>query len=224
MKLLKRHTFYILFALLIGIETIIANLEGLQNVHYISKPLIVGALLFYFISKSKHLSFNIRKLTVLALGFSLIGDILLLFVFKSKAFFITGLLAFLIAHVMYSLLFFKQRNKSKKPQICIVLLVVYALILFWFLKSGLNDLLIPVILYMLVLLTMATLAFLRQGRANTVSYNLVLIGALIFIISDSLLAINKFYTPVPLSSFSIMFTYALAQLLITTGILKGLKN
>lgn len=220
MKLFKSPSFYIVFTILVGIETIIANLEGLRSIHFISKPLLVVSLLFYFIKKSKHLSKSIRKRTVFALIFSLIGDILLLFVFKSKAFFIAGLVAFLIAHIMYCLVFLKHRNKSKKPYGFMAILIVYALGLFWFLKSGLNDLLIPVILYMLALLTMATFAFLRKVGVNKLSYNLVLLGALTFIISDSLLALNKFYTAVPLADFSIMFTYALAQLLIVIGLLQ----
>ena len=49
---------------------------------------------------------------------------------------------------------------------------------------------------------------------------LVFFGALFFVISDSILALNKFYTPLKKSSFIIMFTYLVAQYLIVIGILK----
>ncbi len=48
----------------------------------------------------------------------------------------------------------------------------------------------------------------------------VFIGAIVFVISDSILAINKFYTPIEKSSFFIMLTYLVAQYLIVIGVLK----
>ena len=80
--------------------------------------------------------------------------------------------------------------------------------------------LLPVFFYMLVILTMATSAYLRRDNVGKVSYNFVLIGAILFLISDSLLAVNKFYTPLAYSNISIMFTYAFAQLFIVFGLLK----
>jgi uncharacterized membrane protein YhhN len=49
---------------------------------------------------------------------------------------------------------------------------------------------------------------------------LILAGAAFFMISDSLLALNKFYEPLPFSNISIISTYALAQYSIVLGILK----
>ena len=64
----------------------------------------------------------------------------------------------------------------------------------------------------------------RKGIVNSSSYNLVFIGAIFFMISDSILALNKFYQPIPFSNISIMLTYALAQYLIVLGILKLKKH
>jgi len=216
----QRTLFFVVFFILVFIETIIANFEGLQTLHYISKPLIVGSLIVYFFKHNKHLNTHTKKFTSLALIMSLIGDILLLFVYKSEYFFIAGLLAFLTAHIMYCLVFLKHRNPTTKPYRFIIILLAYALGLFSVLKSGLGDLLVPVIVYMCVILLMAVSAFLRRGKVNALSFNLVFIGALVFMLSDSLLAVNKFYEPLVLADFSIMFTYALAQLLIVFGLLK----
>jgi uncharacterized membrane protein YhhN len=81
--------------------------------------------------------------------------------------------------------------------------------------------LIPVLIYMLVILTMAITAFWRNASVGKWSYVLVFFGALFFMMSDSLLAINKFHTALPLANVSIMLTYALAQFLIVFGILKA---
>ncbi|AUC80941.1 lysoplasmalogenase [Lacinutrix sp. Bg11-31] len=219
MKPTSTFSFYILFAIIVLFETLLASWLDLNWIHYISKPLVVISLIIFFLLNSKHLKKNIRMLTLLALVFSLLGDVLLLFVSESEYFFISGLIAFLIAHIFYCVVFLKHRDKSKKPYGFIALLLIYAFGIFWFLNSGLNDLLIPVILYMLVILAMATSAFLRHQKVGAKSYNLVFYGALVFMISDSLLALNKFYLPFSLADFGIMFTYALAQLLIVKGLI-----
>lgn len=220
MRLNSKTIFIIIFSILVFIETVIANIEGLDDLHFLSKPLIVGSLILYFFKQSTHLELSTQRFTYLALGFSLLGDILLLFVYKADLFFIGGLLAFLIAHIMFSIVFLKQRDTARKPYGFIAILLAYAFGLYFLLKDGLGELLIPVIVYMCVILLMATSAFLRKKKENPISFNLVFNGALVFMVSDSLLAINKFYTPFYLADFSIMFTYALAQLLIVFGLLK----
>ncbi|WP_299887706.1 lysoplasmalogenase [uncultured Lacinutrix sp.] len=220
MKPNNNYLFFIIFFFLVAIETTVANLDGLTWLHYIFKPLIVISLIIYFTKHNKHLSIYTQKFTFFALTFSLIGDILLLFVNRSQLFFIGGLIAFLIAHILYSLVFFNKRNKNTKWYGFVAIILIYTILLFSYLKTGIGHLLIPVIIYMLVILTMVTSAFLRKGMVNTNSFNLVFIGALIFIASDSLLALNKFYAPLSIANFGIMFTYALAQLLIVLGLLK----
>ena len=212
--------FSILFFIIVLIELLTGNSESLQTVHYIAKPAIVISLIFLFVKTSQTLPKVIKKLTLLALIFSLLGDVLLMFVDKSEHFFTLGLVAFLTAHVMYVLVFLKHRNTKKSPFGFIALLLIYAACLFNFLKDGLGDMLIPVIVYMVIILAMATTAYLRKGNVNILSYGLVFLGAIFFMASDSILALNKFYQPIPLSNISIMITYAIAQYLIVIGILK----
>ena len=215
--------FSILFFIIVLIELLSASTNTLQYVHFIAKPAIVISLIVVFLKTSQLLSKSIKNLTLLALIFSLLGDVLLMFVDTSAHFFTLGLVAFLIAHIMYVLLFLKHRNKTKSPFGFVALLLIYAASLFNFLKDGLGDMLIPVALYMLVILAMATSAYLRTNKVNILSYGLVFLGALCFMVSDSILAIDKFYEPIPWSNISIMTTYALAQYLIVLGILK-IKN
>lgn len=212
--------FSVLFFVIVLFEIITGSTETLKMVHYIAKPAIVISLIFLFIKTSEGVSKSIKRITLLALVFSLLGDILLMFVEQSPHFFTIGLVAFLTAHIMYILAFLKHRNKQKPIIGFIVFLLIYASGLFYLLKDGLGDMLIPVIVYMIVILSMATSAFLRKGMVNNLSYNLVFTGAIFFMISDSILALNKFYEPLPFSNISIMLTYALAQFLIVIGILK----
>jgi uncharacterized membrane protein YhhN len=216
--------FSILFFIIVLLELLTGSAESLKTVHYLAKPAIVISLIFLFIKTSKPLTKPIKNLTILALAFSLLGDVLLMFVDKSPHFFTMGLVAFLIAHIMYILLFLKHRNKDCSPYGFIILLLTYGASLFYFLKEDLGAMLIPVLIYTIAILSMATSAYLRKDKVNVLSYGFVFLGAISFLISDSILAINKFYQPLLWSNYSIMITYALAQYLIVIGILKLKDN
>lgn len=216
----SEKTFSLIFCFIVIAELIFGSIPSLEHFHFASKPAIVGSLLTFFWIKSKTLDKTLRLLITLALLFSLLGDVLLLFIAESPNYFLTGLIAFLIAHIMYVISFLKHRNKTLKPLGFVILLLAYGLGLFYLLKDGLNEMLVPVIIYMIVILSMATTAFLRRGSVSKRSYILVFFGALMFMISDSILALNKFYSPLAYANIYIMLTYAIAQFLIVIGILK----
>jgi len=212
--------FSLLFSLIVILELASGSMESFEHLHYIFKPLIVVSLLVFFWIKSKTFENTLRTIIASALLFSLIGDVLLMFVAISSNYFLLGLVAFLLAHVMYMIAFLKHRNKDLKPFGFIAFLVVYACGLFYLTKDGLHDMLIPVIIYMIVILGMSTSAFLRCGNTSKFSFILVFLGAILFMVSDSILALNKFHEPLAYSKISIILTYALAQYLIVIGILK----
>lgn len=216
--------FSILFFLIVISEIITGSIANLQHLHYFTKPAIVLSLIIFFSLSSNGLNLYKRNLTIAALVLSLTGDIALMFVERSPHFFTIGLLAFFLAHIMYCLVFFKSKGYRKSVFGYLLLLLIYASGLFYLLKDGLGAMLIPVVLYMVVIITMAAAAFLRRQDVNSMSYFMVLLGAILFMISDSILALNKFYRPIYLSHISIMTTYALAQYLIVLGILKNKKR
>lgn len=220
MKRPIKQKFVIVFAIVVLAELFLMNIDSVYSFHYFTKPLIVGSLIAYFIPHSKHLGKSTKNLTLLALVFSVIGDMFLMFTDVSPNYFTSGLVAFLLAHVMYILVFLKKRNITVKPYSVILFFAIYGGILFYVLKDGLGDMLIPVILYMLVILTMAVTAFWRKGNVGKKSFYLVFIGALFFIFSDSLIALDKFLMPIPLARTGIILSYAFAQLLIVSGIIK----
>ena len=89
---------------------------------------------------------------------------------------------------------------------------IFGLVMGTVLFPRLGDMLIPVAAYLVIILGMGIAAAL-----GTTNQNLVIAGALLFILSDSLIAINRFVAPVPMASYFIMITYYLAQLCITSG-------
>jgi uncharacterized membrane protein YhhN len=84
------------------------------------------------------------------------------------------------------------------------------------LASHLGNLLFPVMVYMAVLLTMGVFT-LTCKRSN----NWLVAGGISFILSDSLIGLNKFYMDIPQASLLIMVTYYFAQFALTKGILKS---
>ena len=212
--------FTAVFSLILIGELITGQYNDYSYLHCYFKPAIVLSLMVYFWRHSATLDGKFRVLIMLALLLSVFGDTLLMFVNKFSNFFLYGLISFLIAHVFYVLAFNSQRNKKINPVGFILLLLIYTSGLFNVLKEGLETMLIPVILYMLVILSMAIMAYLRKGIVNRASYTMVLIGAILFLVSDSILALDKFYEPQIYANITIMLTYAFAQFFIVIGILK----
>jgi len=213
-------SFTLLFFIIVIAELICGSIESLSQLHYITKPLILVALIIFFGKRSKRLDQKAKTIMFLALMFSLLGDVLLMFVDLHANFFMGGLVAFLLAHIMYIIIFLKQHNQHKIKSLFLSVVLVYAMGLLYVLYDGLGDMLIPVIIYMTAILIMVVSASMRKGNVVKISYNLVFMGALFFMISDSILALNKFYQPIPYSNILIMTTYALAQYLIVLGVLK----
>jgi len=213
-------TFTALFFVIVIIELFSSTLSALSSFHNIAKPLILTSLILFFYLRSNHLMLKTRRLMLLALSFSLIGDVLIIFDDISINYFLAGLVSFLLAHIMYIFVFLEKRNNSIKPIAYVTILLVYVFGLFYLLKDGLENMLIPVIIYIVAILTMAITTSLRKGNVPSLSYNLVLVGTLLFVISDSFIALNKFYTSVPNEHLIIMSTYALAQYCIVIGVLK----
>ncbi|HRZ31858.1 MAG TPA: lysoplasmalogenase [Flavobacterium sp.] len=181
------------------------------------KPFIIP-LLSISVFLSGKLEF--KPLLISALFFSWIGDVVLLFANQGVIYFIIGLVSFLIAHLFYIVLFSKlQKVTTIKYKRFIPLVLLYLFGLLSFLWEKLGGMKIPVIIYALVISTMLLVAIKGYFTWNSKSGKLLLIGAVFFVLSDSILAINKFYVPIYLSSFWIMSTYITAQFLIVKGVL-----
>lgn len=187
----------------------------------LTKPLIMLSLILFFWRNGKKLPTRIYGCTLLALSCSLMGDILLLYDHISTVYFILGLIAFLLALIGYSMVFLMQVKSivNKEMMIVAALLLVYGTILFIFLQGSLGALKVPVIIYILGIMAMALTAYGRKNQVDPISFKIVMIGALCFILSDSILAINKFLITVPGSNMLVMVTYATAQYLIVRGLL-----
>jgi uncharacterized membrane protein YhhN len=224
---MKRQTIFILVFILVSIGELIACLISSQQLEFICKPLILLSLIGYYLASVETRSL----LFIRALFFSWAGDVLLLFTIRAEVFFITGLIAFLISHFLFIQVYRQHRNSNVELELLGTQKVRYALPivlaatgLIVVLYNALGPLRIPVMVYALVLCVMVLTALFRYGRTTTQSFWMVFAGALLFMASDSLLAVNKFLSPVTGARFIIMFTYISAQYLIVEGILRHSKK
>ena len=83
---------------------------------------------------------------------------------------------------------------------------------------------IPILAYGLTILTMLLTALNRWKSVEKTSFQWVFIGAILFVLSDSLIAISRFVQPFAMSGIAIMLTYAAGQFLIVEGVLKGMMS
>lgn len=129
----------------------------------------------------------------------------------AKALFGLGLGAFLIAHLCY-IGFFVSWNRRLNP-LRLLPFVAWGVAVLLLVRPGLGDLTIPVIVYMLVIVVMMWRAFsLTDGHGRSVSLAQTAgWGALLFGLSDSLIALDKFWHPIPGAPYAIILTYWLGQ-------------
>jgi len=135
--------------------------------------------------------------------------------------FIAGLASFLVAHIFYIIAYQKTGAATGKIRpFELVAFALYGIALMWILHPGLGGMLIPVMAYAFVLLTMGVWAHKRRGATAITSFRFVSAGVILFVISDSLIAVNKFAIEVPGERLLVMSTYIAAQFLIVQGLLK----
>jgi len=150
---------------------------------------------------------NLRTGVTVALLFSVLGDVILE-VRDRPDLFVPGLVAFLIAHVAYVGAFASEERHPALPWLAFVLLWIGGT---WgHFSAGLGELLVPVAVYVGVITTMIwrAVAFgLRGGTAGAAAIG----GAVLFGVSDSLIAVNKFTAPMPAADLFILTTYWLGQ-------------
>lgn len=191
----------------------------LSTLHFRPYPLSYIVKIAPLISLAVIVFLNVKgvnRITILAaLVFSAIGDVIL--AIDGRQFFIYGLSSFALTHLIYTWLFLKESVILRKHTFLVIPFILFGIIMLSVLVPVLNRMLLPVIIYLTIIVSMGISAVISK-RSN----NELVLGAFLFMISDSVIAINMFIAKVPSSSYWIMLTYFPAQFLIVYGIIKGL--
>jgi uncharacterized membrane protein YhhN len=165
----------------------------------------------------------VRRAVLAGLGLSLLGDVALLWPDKG---FVPGLVAFLLAHLAYLLAFTRGGVALAARQGPFIVYALVAGAVLWRLWPGVPGALRgPVMAYVLCLSAMAAQAAVRWRVAaadgTTVQARLAWRAALgggLFMLSDALLATNKFAGPLPLAALWVLASYWAAQWLIASAL------
>lgn len=154
----------------------------------------------------------------LALALSTLGDVLL--DLDPERLFVFGLGSFLVAHFVYIFLFVRNRRRaiplSAPRKLLALLVLLYSIAISSWLLPSLGTLIVPVAIYMCAITAMVLSAILAR-----LPNPWVVVGAVLFLVSDSLLAVNKFKTPIPLRDFLVWSTYYAGQYGIAIGFLEA---
>jgi uncharacterized membrane protein YhhN len=152
-----------------------------------------------------------------SLSFSTLGDMFL--GIDGEKLFVFGLVSFLIAHLLYIVLFVRNRPKhmiaSAGQKIIAALVMFFSAAMFAWLWPNLGDMRLPVAAYLCAITGMGVTATLAGFRAPW-----VVIGAMLFIVSDSMIAVGKFKSPIEYSDYLIWITYYVGQLFIALGFIR----
>ena len=205
-----------------------ANLTQNTLLQYFSKPSLMLILLVYYVFGTRRRASPLKYPVIFALAFSWLGDVLLLIDKQTGTLFVYGLAAFLAAHLFYIFYFLKIRranNPRQLPHTLIFLgIAAYTLSLFIVLAPQVKGLLVPVGIYAVVISTMLGTSLAAFDFEKQIYGRLAVGGTLLFVVSDSILAVNRFAAPFEYAPFFVMLTYAAAQLLITESSLRNLRD
>jgi len=209
--------------IVLGAINVIGHLLEIPDMVRYSKPMLMPVLIFMVYHQAKGYVTKRTMLIVLALIFSWIGDMALM-KDGEDLYFMLGLGAFLLAQLTYTYIYYTSTFQKPEFQLMPLLPILTFTIFFlaFVLRSTPSDMQIPLVVYAICITAMASMARLRMGLTSNFSFQWVMTGSLLFVISDSAIAVGKFYPQlqIPYPEAVIMSTYIAAQLLIVMGISK----
>lgn len=213
----RNKKIFLLFFVVITLCDVLASSTGHEQLRWFFKPAVmITLIIFYAIHTLVATRFD--RLIIAAFTFSFYGDVLLIRSDK-ELFFMIGVLMFMLCHVFYIKAFIPLsysfssffKDAIKKWWILLILTTV-GVAVYWSIYTSLGLVLqIAVGLYILIIVTMSAMAFLRRTYTSIMSYNCGIVGAILFMISDAILALDMFAYSIPYEGAIIMLTYAVAQ-------------
>ncbi|WP_432712287.1 lysoplasmalogenase [Pedobacter sp.] len=216
--MLKKYKAFNLLYLLLFIVQLIAASFSFQIVTYIVTPLSLLSLLVFLTLKTK-LKGRFHRRLFCGLLFTSIGELLFLFHDHSSTY---GWLAIMLAYFCYTRAFYldfrsAQELDKKNARIAIAFFTVLGMGFYVFLRPYLGAIRIPAMAYIFLLSVMLMMSVFRNLRVNRESFTLIFSGALLFLISDCLYAIDHYVQPFPMAGILILAIAMAAKYFLVTG-------
>lgn len=167
---------------------------------YATKPLLMPTLMVWAFLFASELNIQLNKVLLLALLFSMFGDISLMFLSYNPNIFIVGLVNFLIAHVIYIFLFIKIKPDPKsfitiRPYLFLPIVIAGIFLVGYLYQQNHLEFIklqVPVIIYACVIISMLLAAISNVTKISHKSFKFLATGAFLFVLSDTIIALHKF--------------------------------
>ena len=205
-----------LLALGSGALHIRAEYHGPRALAYVCKPLATGLILIVALQAQQAVPLY-QTLIALGLAASLAGDV---FLMLPRDRFLPGLASFLLAHLLY-IGAFSSGAEARFDAAALAPLLVLGAVLLVLLWRHLGRMRIPALVYVVAILAMGWRAAAQWSASGETWALLALAGALLFVISDSALAWNRFRRSFASAQLVVLGTYYPAQLLIALSVARG---
>jgi uncharacterized membrane protein YhhN len=193
----------------------VASLAGTLSEHFwlhdLFTPLATICILALAVSNWRAFRKSYALWIGVGLFFSLLGDIALL---RAEEHFLPGLVAFLFAHIAYLIAFTRDTKFPASLSVCFLYLFVAATLYLFLFPRLPVALKLPVAVYAILLTAMAGQAMGRYLVVRSRVAKLAANGALLFMLSDVFLAIDRFRASWPRAPLLILVAYFLGQWLI----------
>ncbi len=217
-------TLLLILSVCVAIVDWIAVAGQKRTMEIIAKPATLLVLCIWFASYPAAMDSTIGVLFLIGLVFSLLGDIFLLY---ADQHFLKGLIAFLLAHLLYVVAFNFNGPILTLPAliiavpIAIVALLILRRLIASLKETGHESMIVPVCIYSLVLsLTLwSTSTTLLRDDWSLLAGMLAAVGGILFFTSDAAIAWNRFIGPHWGGRLFEILTYHLAQIGLSAGIL-----
>lgn len=194
---------------------VIAEIRGNRRARFILKPLstllVIAVACLAFLEPTQNPTYTIGVL--IGLIFSFGGDVALMY--ENRKAFMLGLVLFLLAHIAYATTFAMLTNLSALDLASTILLLALGVWFYRVIAPNLGTLRVPVIVYIVVISIMMNraIATLASPIFNNIQAWMIALGAILFYISDMMLAAARFWRPFRYNRISLAFYYA-GQLLL----------
>jgi len=197
-----------------SVLSIVGDKPDNRMLHYICKPLtmliLIAGAMFVGIGDSAFAYW-----ILLGLCLSLVGDVFLMWPSDR---FVQGLASFLLAHISYVIGFY-QLYDGGVTWPWLIGVIIFSGGFFSLLLKSLGQLKIPVLVYVSAISAMVWMAGELYFQQDSQTHLLLMVGALVFALSDASLAWNKFKQPFSWAQWLILLSYFGAQWLLTQAVL-----
>lgn len=205
------------FLVILFFDIILSNIEGLIYYSLLTKFLLLGILLIYFL-------FNSRDLNPLERGFVMLGIVCFsvgegfMMVTNDLNIIVAGFLLLLAAKLLYSCAFvYKVKIDIDRLLPYLVFVTLYSLTIIYFLYEVPEH--IPAYIFLVITLVMLKLAYLRYEKVDWTSFILVLAGSGLILVSETILVFDRSFNASRMSGILIVLLYGMSQYLMVNGML-----